>query len=462
MNFINTIQDQQTLFQIHQFVNQHNIEAYIVGGFVRDLVLGVESKDIDIVVVGKPGHEFALEVAAFLEKPEKFVRVFKNFGTAQFVEHGVEFEFVGARKESYRTDSRKPIVENGTLQEDQERRDFTINAMGIDLRNGDLIDPFDGVQDLEDGIIRTPIDADITFSDDPLRQLRCVRFASRFNFVIEDKTKAAINKNIHRLKIVSSERILVELDKIVTSSHPSYGISLLDETGLLARLIPELLELKGVDTKNGFRHKNNWKHTLQVLDQTVPMTSDPIIRWTALLHDVAKGRTKRFQEDIGWTFHHHEEEGAKMAWKICSRLRMSSKVTNRIVKLIKFHGRPKQLVDDGISDSAIRRLVVELGELLPDLLTFVSCDITTRHEDKRKRQVDAIIDLFERIKKIEEKDSLRNFKVPLDGTEIMKVFNIPPGRQISVIKNAVKEAIIKGEITNDHDSALEFAKQNFS
>ncbi|MFV2015865.1 MAG: CCA tRNA nucleotidyltransferase, partial [Candidatus Heimdallarchaeota archaeon] len=426
------------LNKIHNLCVTKDIEAHIVGGFVRDLLLDVSSKDIDIVVVGKGGIEFARDCATACGVTQQRIKFFKNFGTANFTARGVELEFVGARKESYNRSSRKPIVEDGTLFDDQQRRDFTINTLSIDLRTGELIDPFGGIKDLHDGIIKTPIDANITFSDDPLRQLRAIRFATRFNFTIENETKNAINKNIHRLAIVSQERILVELTKMLLSDNPRYGIELMNETGLLNIILPELVALKGVEEIDGFRHKDNFLHTMVVLEQTAKKSNDIVLRWTALLHDIGKVKTKKLVNK-GWTFHSHEIVGKYMLKKIAYRLKLPNKLVEDIGKLIENHGRPKELVKNIVTDSAIRRLVVDMGEQLNDLLLFCSCDITTRFKDRKNVQQHALIELFKRVKTIEEIDNLRNFELPITGDDIMKEFDLKPSKLVGDIKDIVKE-----------------------
>ena len=452
MNFNNIIST-KPFTEIHQLCVQQNIEAHVIGGFVRDLILGQPSKDIDIVVVGKSGIEFAQLVVKAFGTDYVSLKVFKNFGTAQIIAHGIEFEFVGARKESYNRASRKPIVENGTLSDDQHRRDFTINTLSIDLRTGELHNPFNGIRDLHDGVIRTPIDSNQTFSDDPLRQLRAIRFAAQFNFKIATSVITSIIKNVNRLDIVSSERIIAELNKIMLTDNPSYGIRLMNESRLLQKLLPEVTALKGVDTVDDFKHKDNFEHTLSVLDQTVEKSSNIVLRWAALLHDIGKARTKRFDSEKGFTFHNHERIGAYMLNKIANRLKIGTSLKNKISKLVLNHGRPKELVKNGVSDAAIRRLVVDLGDQLDDLLLFVTCDITTRYADRRERLVKQIDDLIDRIHEIEERDNLRNFKVPITGEEIMAEFNLKPSKNVGLIKSAIKDAILNGECENNKKAA---------
>jgi len=462
MNFINIIQDDKILNTIHRQCVNKKIDAYIVGGFVRDLLLKVESKDVDIVVVGQNGIDFAHMCAKALKFNRKNVKFFKNFGTANFTINGTELEFVGARKESYRRDSRKPLVEDGTLQDDQERRDFTFNAMSIDLKTGELIDPFNGLQDLKDGIIKTPVDANITFSDDPLRQLRAVRFAARFKFVIDPSTFQAIKLNISRLDIVSSERIIGELNKLLLSKYPEYGIKLMEECGLLSKILPEVVALKGVEKINNFKHKDNFVHTLQVLKQTADVSNDITLRWTALLHDIGKAKVKSLKTDSGWTFHNHELVGSYMAKKIATRLKFGPAITNKLILLIERHGHPKELVKDIVTDSAIRRFVVEMGDTMSDLLLFATCDITTKFKDKKDIQISKLLTLFDRIKEIEESDNLKNFKVPISGAEIMKIFDLTPCKKVGLIKSFVKEAVLNGECKNDEWAARKFVDTNFN
>lgn len=454
-NFLKIIESNFVLNKIHTLCVNENIEAHIVGGFVRDLIIDVDSKDVDIVVVGKGGISFARDCATACDVPQKKVKFFKNFGTANFTAGGVELEFVGARKESYNRGSRKPIVEDGTLIDDQQRRDFTINTLSIDLRTGALVNPFDGVKDISNKIIRTPIDANITFQDDPLRLLRAVRFAAKLNFKIEEDTKTAIRTNVHLLAGVYQERIRDELTKLLLTDNPRYGIELMNETGLLKILLPEVAALQGVEEIDGFRHKDNFLHTMIVLQQTAKGSNDIVLRWTALLHDIGKAKVKKLVGK-GWTFHGHEKVGAYMLKKIAVRLKLSSQLLENVSKLVANHGRPKELVSTEITDSAIRRLVVDMGEQLNDLLLFCSCDITTRFEDKKNAQQDALIDLFKRVKEIEETDNLRNFELPITGEDIMKQFKLKPSREVGHIKDIVKEAILNGHCTNNRREAFEF------
>lgn len=456
MNFKELFEKTPNLMKLHQMCVREEIEAHVIGGFVRDAILKETSKDIDIVVVGKSGIDFAFECAKELFVSRHKVNFFKNFGTANFVAEGVELEFVGARKESYNRGSRNPIVEDGTLFDDQQRRDFTINAMSIDLRTIELVDPFNGMKDLTDGIIKTPVNPDITFSDDPLRQLRAIRFAARFNFEIESNTFTAIAKHVERLDIISHERVLSELNKTLLTKNPKYGLQLMFDSGLLNKILPEVCKLDGVDEKNGQRHKNNFTHTIQVVQQTREVSSDLDVLWTALLHDIGKTRTKRFEESQGWTFHNHERIGAYMVRKIATRLKFSNDSTDKIIHLVENHGRPKELTKDDVSASAIRRLVVDMKDNLQDLLLFCSCDITTKFGDKRERQVKELVDLFIRVQRIETDDNLKNFKVPVTGEEIMKHFNLKPSKEVGLIKDAIKEAILEGECKNDHDIAFNY------
>ncbi|MFM2206675.1 MAG: hypothetical protein RL213_650 [Bacteroidota bacterium] len=435
-----------------------NTEAFVVGGYVRDLLLKRESKDIDIVVLGS-GIDLAHKVAAQLG-PEVPVSFFKNFGTAMINHDGLEIEFVGARKESYRRDSRKPIVEEGTLDDDQKRRDFTINAMAIRLSEeafGELVDPFNGVKDLEDRIIRTPLDPDITFSDDPLRMMRAIRFASQLHFEIGGREFEAIQRNADRIGIISRERITDELNKILLSEKPSIGLDLLFKSGLLKLIFTEVNELHGVEYVNGKGHKDNFYHTLQVLDNVAKASNDLWLRWAALLHDIAKPATKRFEAGHGWTFHGHEDKGARMVKHIFRehKLPMNEKM-KFVEKLVLLHLRPIVLAQDHITDSAIRRLLFDAGEDIDALMILCHADVTTKNEYKIRKYKDNFRKVQEKLKEVEEKDRIRNWQPPVTGEHIMEYFNLTPGPEVGIIKTAIREAILEGEIRNDFREAFDF------
>lgn len=434
------------------------VEAYLVGGHVRDLILNRPSKDIDIMSVGQ-SIVLAERVAARLGLQDKLV-IYKNFGTALIHADGLEIEFVGARKESYRANSRKPIVEDGTLEDDLKRRDFTINALAVKINSdglGSLVDMFDGLKHLEQKVIKTPLDADITYSDDPLRMMRAIRFACQLNFTIEDNSLAAIQRNASRIEIVSKERIVDELNKMVLSPRPSKGFKLLFNTGLLHLIFPELVALKGVDYVDGKGHKDNFYHTLQVIDNVSKHTDKLWLRWAAIMHDIAKPQTKRFEEGIGWTFHGHEDLGAKITPNIFKKLGLPLHEPMKYVqKLVRLHLRPIALVKEDITDSAIRRLIFEAGDDLEDLMLLCKADITSKNEEKVKRYLANFKKVEEKIREVEEKDRIRNFQPPVTGELIMKTFGIGPCRYIGEIKNAVKDAILDGVIENDEAQAYEF------
>lgn len=438
-----------------QIIAQEKLEAYVIGGYVRDLILERPSKDIDIVVIGN-GMDLAEKIAKKLRVNK--VSVFKNFGTAQFKYKDLEVEFVGARKESYNRDSRKPVVENGTLQEDQDRRDFTINALALSLDEdnfGGLIDPFDGVKDLENKTIRTPLDPNTTYSDDPLRMMRAIRFATQLDFKIERQSLEAIKSNAERLDIISKERVIDELNKIILSSTPSRGFKLLQATDLLGRFFPELIELKGVETINGKSHKDNFYHTLEVLDNISENTNDLWLRWAAIMHDIAKAPTKRFHPKIGWTFHGHEDLGAKITPSIFKRLRLPLDNKMKYVqKLVRLHLRPISLVKGDVTDSAVRRLLNEAGDDIDDLMTLCNADITSKNEFKVKKYKKNFDLVREKLKTVEEKDQVRNFQPPISGKLIMDTFKIEPCFEIGVIKSRIKEAILEGEIPNEYEPAF--------
>ena len=441
--------------QVSKAAAKLDFPTYVVGGFVRDQILKRTSKDIDFVCVGS-GIELAKEVARIIDPGIK-VQYFKNFGTAMFLHKGMELEFVGARKESYRKDSRKPIVEEGTLEDDQNRRDFTINALAVSLNEdnfGEVIDPFGGLTDIEKGIIRTPLEPGITFSDDPLRMMRAIRFASQLQFKIQPNTFQAIKDYHHRIEIISQERVTEELNKIILSPRPSVGFKLLYDSGLLKIIFPEMAGLQGVEVKNGLGHKDNFYHTIQVLDNLSENTNDLWLRWGAVLHDIAKPRTKRFEKGHGWTFHGHEVVGSRMVPKIFRRMKLPLNDRMKYVqKLVNLHLRPISLTKENITDSAVRRLLFEAGDDIDDLMLLCHADITSKNKEKVERYRKN----FELVKKklvdIEQKDQIRNFQPPVSGAEIMSTFGIAPGREVGIIKNAIKDAILDGEIGNNHEEA---------
>jgi putative nucleotidyltransferase with HDIG domain len=439
---------------VSQIISEKGLEAYVIGGFVRDLLLERPSKDIDIVVIGN-GMELAQAAGDKLRV--KRVNLFKNFGTAQFNYKDLDVEFVGARKESYQRDSRKPIVEDGTLSDDQRRRDFTINALALDLRAetfGNLVDPFNGMADLEKGILRTPLDPGMTYSDDPLRMMRAIRFATQLDFQIEISSLKSILENAGRLEIISNERIVDELNKIILAEKPSRGFELLNSTKLLHQFFPEMIALHGVETRDGKSHKDNFYHTLEVLDNVALNSNDLWLRWSAILHDIAKPPTKRFDPQAGWTFHGHEELGARMVPKIFSRLRLPLDAKMKYVqKMVRLHLRPISLVKNNVTDSAIRRLLFEAGDDIDDLMTLCNADITSKNEFKVKKYKKNFELVIEKLKAVEEKDHVRNFQPPISGELIMSTFNIGPSGEIGVIKTRIKEAILEGEIPNDFEMA---------
>lgn len=442
---------------LSEIAEEEGVEAYVIGGYVRDLLLHRPSKDIDVVV---HGSGIALAEKAAERLGGLHVSVFKNFGTAMFRYKGMEVEFVGARRESYRADSRKPIVEEGSIDDDQKRRDFTINALAISLNRadyGELIDPFGGVEHLEQRIIRTPLEPGITFSDDPLRMMRAVRFASQLNFRIEENTLRALSECAFRLPIISMERIMDEFNKIMLSPEPSKGISLLEETGLLKQFFPELVALKGVEHVNGVGHKDNFYHTLAVVDGVALYSEDLWLRWAALLHDIGKPVTKKFSPAQGWTFYGHNHTGERMVPKIFARLKLPQNEKMKYVqKLVNLHMRPIVLSEEIVTDSAVRRLLFDARDDIDDLMTLAEADITSKNEEKVKRFLENFKIVRRKLKEVEEKDSIRNFQPPISGEEIIATFNLPPCRAIGDIKNAIKEAILDGVIGNNYEEAREY------
>jgi poly(A) polymerase len=442
---------------LSEVVTSEGVSAYVIGGFVRDHILNRNhpEKDIDIVVVGS-GIEIARKVAKKIS-PSIKVSVFKTFGTAMFRYENYEIEFVGARKESYDRESRKPVVENGTLEDDQKRRDFTINALAISLNKetfGDFLDPFGGLNDINEKIIRTPQDPDKTFSDDPLRMMRAIRFSAQLNFSIEERTQASIAENAERIKIVSAERITAELNKMIMCDHPSRGFLLLEKVGLLKYIFPELDNLKGVDKKEGRAHKDNFHHSVKVLDNISKHTDNIWLRWAALLHDIAKPLTKKYIPETGWSFHGHEYLGSKMIPSIFRKLRLPLNDRMKYVqKFVDLHLRPIALSQEVVTDSAIRRLLFEAGDDIDDLMLLCEADITSKNIEKKAKHLENFRHVRTKLKEIEEKDAIRNFQPPIDGSEIIKTFGIKPGRQVGIIKNAIREAILDGIIPNNSDEA---------
>ncbi|PDH48217.1 MAG: tRNA nucleotidyltransferase [Bacteroidetes bacterium MED-G20] len=443
---------------ISKIADQIGQPVFVIGGFVRDHILKRETKDIDIVTLGS-GIDLANKVSKELYSSP--VKIFKNFGTAMILVNDIEIQFVGARKESYRNDSRNPIVENGTIKEDQNRRDFTVNALAISLNKksyGEFIDPFNGLIDLKNKVLKTPLNPDITFSDDPLRMMRAIRFCSQLDFKIEDKTLAAIIKNIERIKIVAQERITEEINKIILSDQPSIGFKLLEKTGLLKIIFPEFQLLKGVEIKDGKGHKDNFYHTLQVLDNLLPFSKNNLwLRWSAILHDIAKPNTKRFSSKQGWTFHGHEDKGARMVPSIFRKLKLPLDDKMKYVqKLVLLHLRPISLTNDSITDSALRRLLFDAGDDLDDLMNLCRSDITSKNKEKKIKYLKRFETVKEKLVDLEDRDKIKNWQPPIDGKEIMSTFKLKPCKEVGLLKDFIKNAILDGEIKNDYQEAKKF------
>ena len=443
---------------ISKIADQIDQPVFVIGGFVRDHILKRETKDIDIVTLGS-GIDLANKVSKELNSSP--VKIFKNFGTAMILVNDIEIQFVGARKESYRNDSRNPMVENGTIKEDQNRRDFTVNALAISLNKksyGEFIDPFNGLIDLKNKVLKTPLNPNITFSDDPLRMMRAIRFCSQLDFKIEDKTLAAIIKNIERIKIVAQERITEEINKIILSDQPSIGFKLLEKTGLLKIIFPEFQLLKGVEIKDGKGHKDNFYHTLQVLDNLLPFSKNNLwLRWSAILHDIAKPNTKRFSSKQGWTFHGHEDKGARMVPSIFRKLKLPLDDKMKYVqKLVLLHLRPISLTNDSITDSALRRLLFDAGDDLDDLMNLCRSDITSKNKEKKIKYLKRFETVKEKLVDLEDRDKIKNWQPPIDGKEIMSTFKLKPCKEVGLLKDFIKNAILDGEIKNDYQEAKKF------
>ncbi|MBK9733485.1 MAG: HD domain-containing protein [Saprospiraceae bacterium] len=450
---------ERKLFElIQQSAVELGFPVYIVGGYVRDRLLARESKDLDVVCVGD-GIALAEKLASKL-RPQPHVAVYSRFGTAMIRHNDLEIEFVGARKESYQLDSRKPSVENGSLDDDQNRRDFTINALALSLNEedyGEILDSFNGFYDLEQKIIRTPLDPDKTFADDPLRMMRAIRFSTQLDFEIDPITLKSISKNKQRISIVSKERITAELEKIIASEKPSKGFNILFDTGLLQLVFPEMVALQGVEIKNNLGHKDNFYHTLEVLDNIARDTNNIWLRWAAILHDIAKPPTKRFDNNLGWTFHGHEAVGAAMVPRIFKRMKLPLDAKMKYVqKLVMLHLRPIALTNDKVTDSAVRRLLFDAGKDIDDLMTLCKADITSKNEGKVNRYKENYKVLTEKLKEVEEMDHLRNWQPPITGDDIMKIFKLPPSREVGILKTAIREAILDGEVANDYDDAYQY------
>ena len=452
-----TLLDKDIFHKISEASDKLGVECYVVGGYVRDLFLERPSNDIDVVVVGS-GIQVATELKNILGK-KAHISVFRNFGTAQVKYRDTEVEFVGARKESYNRNSRKPIVEDGTLEDDQNRRDFTINAMAICLnkdRFGELVDPFDGVYDMEQGIIATPLDPDITFSDDPLRMMRCVRFATQLNFTIEPETFEALGRNAERLKIISGERIQDELNKILLSQHPSTGFYYLRESGLLDLILPELVALDNVETRNGKAHKNNYFHTLEVLENVCRQSDNLWLRWAALLHDIGKPKSKRWEPATGWTFHNHNFIGAKMVKNIFQRLKLPLDMKMKYVqKMVDLHMRPIVIADEEVTDSAVRRLLNDAGDDIDDLMTLCEADITSKNSQRKQRFLENFRIVREKLKDLKERDYKRLLQPVIDGNEIMEMFHLKPSREVGELKKALKDAVLDNRVQNEREALMQ-------
>ena len=455
---IEKVKAQDIFHTIGETADSLGYPCYLIGGYVRDLFLNRPTNDVDVMVVGN-GIETARALSTRLGR-EHQPDIYQNFGTAQVKWHGIEIEFVGARRESYDRNSRKPIVEDGTLEDDLNRRDFTINALGICLNAdhfGELVDHFEGLYDLEDGIIRTPLDPDITFSDDPLRMMRCIRFATQLNFFIDDETFDALERNKERIKIISAERIIAELNKIMLSPIPSKGLIDLERCGLLELILPEITALEGRETKAGISHKDIFYHTLQVVDNVAQRSDNLWLRWAALLHDVGKPITKAFSPTLGWTFHNHNLVGAKLVNRIFKRMKLPTDERMKYVKkLVELHMRPIVIADEEVTDSAVRRLLFDAGNDIDDLMTLCESDITSRNEIRKQRFLNNFNTVRQKLKDIEEKDRIRNFQPPVDGEEIMRIFELTPCREVGTLKSSIKDAILDGKIPNEHDAAYEF------